>query len=219
MSIGKYSWSLTENCIKYPYMKDDLKFLMQSLPYILFVVLMVSIFPIIYSNTMVNGAENLDRYWSVLTGGQRVPPVITDARGLVGLKFLDNFSKLVYIVNVENMGNVTGINISEGDKNQNGTVVLDLLNGTRELKKRVDRMLDVSPEGKNTGTISIGGASKDDLQGLLKGKSISDFHNLIVNGDIFITVNTKDYPQGEIRGNSFIGIDRLFPDFPDIKWH
>ena len=80
-------------------------------------------------------------------------------------------------------------------------------------------MLDVSPEGKNTGTISIGGASKDDLQGLLKGKSISDFHNLIVNGDIFITVNTKDYPQGEIRGNSFIGIDRLFPDFPDIKWH
>jgi hypothetical protein len=24
--------------------------------------------------------------------------------------------------------------------------------------------------------------------------------------------------QPEIPGNSFVGIDRLFPDFPDIKW-
>ena len=106
-------------------------------------------------------------------GSQQLPPVTTKAHGLVGLKFLDSFSKLVYIVNAEDIGNVTGINISEGDKNQNGTVLLNLLNETRQLKKNVDKMLDVSPEGKNIGTISIGGASKDDLQGPLKGKSIS----------------------------------------------
>ena len=52
---------------------------------------------------MVNGAENFDRYWSVLTGDQKIPPVTTDARGLVGLKFLDNFSRLVYVVNTENI--------------------------------------------------------------------------------------------------------------------
>ena len=85
-------------------------------------------------------------------------------------------------------------------------------NGTRELKK-----LDVTPEGKSTGTVAIGGVSKGDLQALLKGKSIWDLHNLMVNGSIYITIQTKDFPQGEIRGNSFVGIDRLFPDYTDIQ--
>ena len=76
---------------------------MHSLPYILITALILSLFPIIYSNPMVNGAENFDRYWSVLTGDQKIPPVTTDARGLVGLKFLDNFSRLVYVVNTENI--------------------------------------------------------------------------------------------------------------------
>ena len=87
----------------------------------------------------------------------------TDASGLVGVKFLDNFSRLVYVVNTENIGNVTGILIYEGDKNQNGTVVLNLLNRTRELKKNFDKKLEVSPEGSATGTVAIGGVSKDDL--------------------------------------------------------
>jgi len=41
----------------------------------------------------------------------------------------------------------------------------------------------------------------------------------MTNETIYITVSTKDFPQGEIRGSSFVGIDRLYPDFPDIKWH
>ena len=82
---------------------------MHSLPYILITAFILSLFPIIYSNPMVNGAENFDRYWSVLTGDQQIPPVTTDARGLVGVGFLDNFSRLVYVVNTENIGNVTGI--------------------------------------------------------------------------------------------------------------
>ena len=167
---------------------------------------------------MVNGAENFDRYWSVLTGDQQIPPVTTDARGLVGVKFLDNFSRLVYVVNTENIGNVTGILIYEGDKNQNGTVVLNLLNGTRELKKNFDKKLEVTPKGRTTGTVAIGGVSKDDLQGLMKGKSISDLHDLMVNGSIYITIDTRDFPNGEIHGNSFVGIDRLFPDYTDIQF-
>ena len=191
---------------------------MHSLPYILITALILSLFPIIYSNPMVNGAENFDRYWSVLTGDQQIPPVTTDARGLVGVKFLDNFSRLVYVVNTENIGNVTGILIYEGDKNQNGTVVLNLLNGTRELKKNFDKKLEVTPEGRTTGTVAIGGVSKDDLQGLMKGKSISDLRDLMVNGSIYITIDTRDFPNGEIRGNSFVGIDRLFPDYTDIQF-
>ena len=66
--------------------------------------------------------------------------------------------------------------------------------------------------------MTIGGVSKDDLQGLMKGKSISDLRDLMVNGSIYITIDTRDFPNGEIRGNTFVGIDRLFPDYTNIQF-
>jgi CHRD domain len=171
----------------------------------------LSINPVLY-------AEDLDRYWSVLTGDQQKPTVATDALGYVGFKFQDDNTRLVYIVNAENIGNVTAVYLYQIDKEQNGTIVLDLLHSPRELTKGVDKLVDKTAEGKTRGTISIGGATSDDLQGNLKGKSVSDLHELIVNASVYVSIHTIDYPNGEIRGNSFVGIDRLFPDFTDIKW-
>jgi hypothetical protein len=181
--------------------------------------LALSLIHLFYSYPVVFAAENLDRYWSVLTGSQQVPPVNTEAHGYVGLKFKDDLSRLVYIINVENIGNITGINLQIGEKDQNGSVVLDLLYGTRELRKSVDKLVNVSKDGQITGTFSIGGATKEDLQGLLKGKSLSDLNELIVNGTVYIDIQTKEFPSGEIRGDSFVSIDRLFPDSTDFKWN
>ena len=64
----------------------------------------------------------------------------------------------------------------------------------------------------------MGGAISDDLQGQMKGKTLSDLHKLIDNGTVYISIHTKDFPNGEIRGNSFVGIDRIYPDFTDIRW-
>lgn len=50
-------------------------------------------------------AENVDRFWSILEGDQQIPPNNTGARGFVGLKFADDFSRLVYNVNVDNIKN------------------------------------------------------------------------------------------------------------------
>jgi len=83
---------------------------------------------------MVNAANQIDRYWSALTGDQQIPLVNTDGRGYVGLKFQDDLTRFVFTVNAENIGNVTSIYIYKGDKNQNGTVVLDLLKAEKELK-------------------------------------------------------------------------------------
>ena len=52
----------------------------------------------------------------------------------------------------------------------------------------------------------------------MKGESISDLHDLMLNGSIYITIDTRDFPNGEIRGNSFVGIDRLFPDYTNIQF-
>ena len=125
---------------------------------------------------MVNGAENFDRYWSVIYG--RPANTSCDYRrswfswSEIPRQFLQACNN---VVNTENIGNVTVSSFTKGDKNQNGTVILNLLNGTRELKKNLNKKLDVTPKGKTTGTVAIGGVSKDDLQGLMKGKSISIF--------------------------------------------
>jgi len=191
---------------------------MRSLSCILLVVSVVLLSQLINSNPPVNAAENLDRFWSILTGDQQLPPVTTVALGYVGLKFQDDRTKLVYIVNAEHIGKVTAIYMYQIDKEQNGTIVLDLLHSPRELIKGVDKVVEKTSEGKTKGTVSMGGATSDDLQGGLKGKSLSYLHELIVNGTVYVSINTNDFPNGEIRGNSFVGIDRLFPDFVDIKW-
>ena len=191
---------------------------MRSLLCLLLVISVVQLSQLNISNPTVNAAENLDRFWSVITGDQQLPPVTTDALGYVGLKFQEDRTTLVYIVNGEHIGKVTAVYLYQMDKGQNGTIVLDLLHSPRELIKGVDKVIVKTPEGKTIGTVSLGGATSDDLQGRLKGKSLSDLHELIVNGTVYVSIHTKDFPNGEIHGNSFVGIDRLFPDFTDIKW-
>jgi hypothetical protein len=171
-----------------------------------------------YSNFIVNAAGQIDRYWSGLTGDRQIPPVNTDARGYVGLKFDDDLGVFVFTVNAENIGNVTGIYVYKGDRNQSGSVVLDLLKAEKERKINDIKILNVTSKGKLTGTLAAGGVTKDNLQGELKGKSLSDFYNLMVNGSLYVVVHTKDFPNGEIRGNSFVAMDDLFPKDSEIKW-
>lgn len=191
-------------------------FLVQILKYFLIITSIVFLIQLIINNRMTY-AEDLDRYWSILTGDQQTPPVTTDALGYVGLKFQDDRTRLVYIVNAEHIGKVTAVYLYQIDKAKNGTIVLDLLHSPRELKS-IDKVVDKTPQGKTKGTVSMGGATSDDLQGQLEGKTLSDLHELIVNGTVYISIHTKDFPNGEIRGNSFVGIDRIFPDLTDIKW-
>jgi hypothetical protein len=191
---------------------------MLRLPRLLIIASIVISFQLIYSYPMVNAANQIDRYWSGLTGDRQIPPVNTDARGYVGLKFDDDLGVFVFTVNAENIGNVTGIYVYKGDKNRNGSVVLDLLKAQKERKINDIKILNVTSKGKLTGTLAAGGATKDNLQGELKGKSLSDFYNLMVNGSLYVVVHTKDFPHGEICGNSFVPIDDLFPADSEINW-
>src|SRR6476619_1090264 len=171
-----------------------------------------------YSNSIVNAASQIDRYWSGLTGDRQIPPVKTDARGYLGLKFDDDLGVFVFTVNAENIGNVTGIYVYKNDKNQNGSVVLDLLKAEKERKINDIKILNITSKGKFTGTLAAGGVMKNNLQGDLKGKSLSDFYNLMANGSLYVVIHTKDFPNGEIRGNSFVPMDDLFPADSEIEW-
>ena len=190
---------------------------MLTLPSLIVIASIFFLAQLSYSNPIVNSENQIDRYWTALTGNQQIPPVKTDALGFVGLKFQDDLSRFVFTVNAENIGNVTGIYIYKGKENQNGTVVLDLMKAERDLKMD-KRIINVPSEGKMTGTLTTGGITKKELQGELKDKSVSDFYNLMTNGSIYVSILTKDFPKGEIRGNSFVGIDDLFPTDIGIQW-
>ena len=149
-------------------------------------VLLLFINPVAY-------AVNLDRYWSILTADQQVSPTNSTAKGFFGAKFMNNFSRVVYSVNVQGIGNVTGIYL----KNQNGTIILDLLNETRELRKNIDKVV-YHNNGITRGTIALGAATKKDLQGTLEGKPLYSLLASMVNGLSYIVINTKEFPNGEI---------------------
>ena len=185
----------------------------RMLSYSLIALLLVPTLVLLLFINPVAYAVNLDRYWSILTADQQVSPTNSTAKGFFGAKFMNNFSRVVYSVNVEGIGNVTGIYL----KNQNGTIILDLLNETRELRKNIDKVV-YHNNGITRGTIALGAATKKDLQGTLEGKPLYSLLASMVNGSSYIVINTKEFPNGEIRGNSFVGIDRVFPDIPDIKW-
>ena len=185
----------------------------RMLSYSLIALLLVPTLVLLLFINPVAYAVNLDRFWSILTADQQVPPTNSTAKGFFGAKFMNNFSRVVYSVNVEGIGNVTGIYL----KNQNGTIILDLLNETRELRKNIDKVV-YHNNGITRGTIALGAATKKDLQGTLEGKPLYSLLASMVNGSSYIVINTKEFPNGEIRGNSFVGLDRVFPDIPDIKW-
>jgi hypothetical protein len=200
------------------YMRDSEQFLMRSLLYVLIVVSVVSLSQIVYSISTVNAVDQLDRYWVVLSGDQQIPPVNKGAIGFAALKFQDDSTRLVYNVNLDNIHNVTGVYLYHKNKDQNGTVVLDLLKEARESNREYARVSNITREGETTGTISLGGVTNEDLSGSLEGKSLSDLRELMHDGELYISVSTKDFPNGEISGYSFIGIDRIFPDLDEFDW-
>ena len=36
----------------------------------------------------------------------------------------------------------------------------------------------------------------------------------MLDGMLYVVVHTKDFPDGEIRGNTFVGMDDVFHDSP-----
>ena len=162
----------------------------------------------------------VDRYWSVLEPQKQV----TDANGFIGLKFREDFKQLVFNVNVNNIDNITGIYLyNRGDNTQskNATMILDLLEESKEVKvkdKFKEASMMLSKKHEIEGTVAVGGATSDDLRGELRGKSLESLHKLVQNEDVYVTVATKQFPQGEIYGHEFVPIDRFFPDISDFTW-
>jgi hypothetical protein len=191
---------------------------MKNLLFLLYLTSILMVSGSIFSTKPVN-AEPVDRFWCVLDGNQQLPPNITSAHGFIGLKFTEDSSKLVYNINVNDIDNITGVYLySGGNNNQNGSLILDLLEEAKEVRSDNINIMKVSQYDVE-GTVAVGGVTADDLQGKLKGKSLKELRNLIMGGGVYVDVQTKEFPHGEIKGDEFIPIDRVFPDISDFHWN
>jgi hypothetical protein len=195
---------------------------MKRLMFLLTVTIILTLAEPICPKISVNAVQ-VDRYWSVLDGYQQNPPTITKAHGYIGLKFTEDFKKLVFNVNVNNIDNITGIYLySRGDNNHGGNMILDLLKEAKEVKvkeKYEETNLNLTDGIEAEGSVAVGGITSDDLRGELNGKSLMDLQKLMLNGELYVTVQTKDFPLGEITGDEFVPIDRFFPDISDFDWN
>jgi hypothetical protein len=133
-------------------------------------------------------AQDGDSIITFLSGKEEVPPNVSNASAWAKFQSVDNGSQLAYSVSIIGLKEITGAHIHNGIKGQNGDIVAVLSNGK-------------SAEDAGNVTISWNGnITKDDLQGPLKDKEISDLISLMRNSSAYVNVHTEEYKDGAIRG-------------------
>jgi hypothetical protein len=123
-----------------------------------------------------------------LSGKEEVPPTKSDANAWAKFQSVNNGSQIAYWVRISGLNKITGAHLHDGIKGQNGDIVA-VLSGNK------------SADAGGNATISLtGNITKNDLQGPLKGKEISDLVSRMKNSSIYVNVHTDEYKDGVIRG-------------------
>ena len=158
---------------------------------LLIIVLFASVLSVgsvsVLSNTA--RAQEGQSFSATLSGKDEVPPTESNSTGTAKFQVNENNSQISYWVNITGIKKVNQAHIHNGTSGENGDIVATLSKG--KSAKGDDRPPQIGFAGNIT---------KDDLQGPLKGKEISDLVSLMSNGGSYANVHTDKYPKGAIRG-------------------
>ena len=158
---------------------------------LLIIVLFASVLSVgsvsVLSNTA--RAQEGQSFSATLSGKDEVPPTESNSTGTAKFQVNENNSQVTYWVNITGIKKVNQAHIQNGTSGENGDIVATLSKG--KSAKGDDRPPQIGFAGNIT---------KDDLQGPLKGKEISDLVSLMSNGGSYANVHTDKYPKGAIRG-------------------
>ena len=121
-----------------------------------------------------------------------------DSHGIVYLSIDPSFGELSYEVFFEGMSYLEGddveiVQIHLGTPGQNGPTVLSLCN----------EKTGVGHCREGPGLSVEGILTENDLEGPLKGSSFGELIRLIESGESYVYVQSRDHPEGEIRGQIF----------------
>ena len=155
--------------------------------------LLLGIVAMILNSAITVQAQKAHTFSTTLSGKNEVPPTKSIANGTAKFQVNENDSQISYWVNLTGLKKIIQAHIHNGTSGQNGDVLVNLSNS--KLAKNPD-----NPEIQLTGTIA-----KDDLQGPLKGRELSDLLIVMRNGQAYVNAHTEIYPKGAIRGQIMPG--------------
>ena len=155
---------------------------------VLAAVLSVSTFSIVLNSPLVQAQEG-QTFSASLSGKDEVPPTESNSTGTTKFQVDENSSQVSYWVNVTGIKKINQAHIHNGTEGQNGDIVVTLT------KNKSAKGNDGPPNIGFSGNIT-----KDDLQGPLKDKELTDLVSLMSDGNAYVNVHTDKYPDGAIRG-------------------
>lgn len=155
-------------------------------------ILLLGIVAMILNSATVQ-AQKAHTFSATLSGKDEVPPTKSIANGTAKFLVNENDSQISYWANLTGLKKIIQAHIHNGTSGQNGDVLVNLSNS--KSAKNPD-----NPEIQLTGTIT-----KDDLQGPLKGRELSDLLIVMRNGQAYVNAHTEIYPKGAIRGQIMSG--------------
>lgn len=127
-----------------------------------------------------------------LNGGNEVPPVATQARGVAIFHLSADGTALEYKLNVSNINDVLQAHIhARAAAGANAPVVTFLY---------PDGPPPVLIPGRHTGTLATGVITAADLIGPMAGMTMADLLDAIMDGEAYVNVHTVANPGGEVRG-------------------
>jgi hypothetical protein len=126
-----------------------------------------------------------------MTGESQPKQVKTNANGVA--MFTQAGENVRFVLLVSKLENVTEAHIHRGAKGESGPPVVWLYPSTSATSGR-------QFSGRFDGVLAAGTFGANDLVGPLQGESLSELASAIRNGDAYVNVHTKKYPDGEIRG-------------------
>jgi len=139
-------------------------------------------------------AQEGETFSANLSGKDESPPTESNATGWAKFQTDDNGTEVSYWVNITGLKEITGAHIHNGSAGQNGDIVVSLSK-------------EKSAEDGDNATLSLkGNITKDDLQGPLEGKEISDLVSLMSDGNAYVNAHTDKYQDGAIRGQIASGL-------------
>jgi hypothetical protein len=161
---------------------------------LLMIVLFTSILSVGSVSIILNTvkAQEGQNFSATLSGKDEVPPTESNSTGTAKFQVnqnKDNESQVSFWVNITGIKKVNQAHIHNGTAGENGDIVATLSKG------KSAKGDDSPPQIGFAGNIT-----KDDLQGPLKGKEISDLVKLMSDGGAYANVHTDKYSKGAIRG-------------------
>jgi len=126
-------------------------------------------------------------FTATMTGSEEVPPKNTQATGSAKFVSSSDGNSMTYRIRVAHINGVTMAHIHSGSIGKNGPIVVTLFKSATQT-------------GPMNGPLSQGTITSANLEGPLKGKTISDLVKLINDGKAYANVHTQQNPKGEIRG-------------------